>query len=311
MANNLFIRFWISSSMRNFHVSIAVIAVASYVIGGISNNPSLTVFSDVVTLFGIIHYFIHGYFHRQHQFLTDNMRVYSLPKKKIARTGSLFLTLFMLMVCIGMAIVREIYQGTLLAKLKTLILFVLATILRALFGTDGLGQENHITQNNFDLIGSMNNIAAKSDSPWENIINAIQTVLIIIGVILMIVLIIMAVINFVRRLLGKAGLTVKKTVGKETNDREESLWGTRPKREKLLDFSPTAKIRRIYRRSINRQRKRGQIVPEWMTPAEIESHVSMPHDEQSRQLHEIYEKARYSENGASDDDARQIKKLDI
>ena len=33
------------------------------------------------------------------------MRVYSLPKKKIARTGSLFLLLFLTCICIGMAIV--------------------------------------------------------------------------------------------------------------------------------------------------------------------------------------------------------------
>ncbi len=311
MENNLFVRFWIHSSMRNFHVSLAVIAVASYVIGGISHNPSLTVVSDVVTLFGIIHYFIHGYFHRQHIFLTNNMKVYSLPKKKIARTGSFFLAFFMLMVCIGMTIVRELYQGTLIAKLKMLVLFVISKVLTALFGTDGLGREEHIVQNNFDLIGSMNNIAAKSESPWENVINAVQTMLIIIGVILMIVLIIMAIVNYVRRLIGKAGLNVKKTVGKETADREESLWASTAKREKLLDFSPTAKIRRIYRRSINRQRKKGQIVPDWMTPAEIENHVSMPAEEQYRQLHEIYEKARYSESGANDDDARRIKKLDV
>ena len=309
MENNFFVRFWVTRSMRDFHVTLAVIAVVAKVIGAISHNAALPVIGDVVALFGIIHYFFHGYFHRQQQFLINNMRTYSLPKKKIARIGSGFLGGFMLLVCIGMAVVRELYTGTLLAKLKIFFSYIMKTILDALFGTDGLGTDDHIIQNNYDLIGAMNSIAAKEETPWENFINAVQTVLIIIGVIMLVVLIVMFAVNAVRNVLSKAGITVKKNVGKETSDREESLRGTAVRRDKLLDFSANAKIRRIYRKVINRQRRKGQTVPEWMTPAEIESHVAIPENQQARQLHEIYEKARYSESGASDEEARQVGKL--
>ena len=309
MENNFFLRFWVTRPMRNLHVTLGVIAVVSQVIGSISHNAALPVLGDLVALFGIIHYFIHGYFYRQQQFLINNMKTYSLPKKKIARTGSLFLGGFMVMVCIGMSIGREIYTGTLVAKLKVLFTYLFKTLLDAIFGSDGLGTDDHILQNNYDLIGAMNNIAAKEEAPWENLINAVQTVLIIIGLILIVVLIIVFAVNAVRNALSKAGITVKKDMGKETRDREESLRGTAARREKLLDFSANAKVRRIYRKIINRQRKKGQIVPEWMTPAEIETHVAIPESQHARTLHELYEKARYSESGASEEDARQIGKL--
>lgn len=311
MENNILVRFWVSRSMRNFHVTLGVVAVVAHVIGNLSQNAALPVFGDIVALFGILHYFFHGYFYRQQQFLINNMKTYSLPKKKIARTGGAYLGGFLLMVCMGMAFVREIYSGTLLAKLKVLVLFVIKTILTALFGTDGLGREEHIVQNNYDLIGAMGAVTQKSESAWENLINTIQTVLIIIGLIMIVVLIILFAVNAVRNLLGKAGIQVKKNTGKETFDREESLRGAAVQRDNPLDFSANARIRRIYRRKINRQRKKGQSVPEWMTPAEIETLVDIPDNTQSRQLHEIYEKARYSESGASEEDARQIRKLDV
>jgi len=309
MENNFFVRFWVTRPMRDFHVTLGVVAVLSHVIGGLSKNPSLPVFGDIVALFGIFHYFIHGYFYRQQQFLINNMKTYSLPKKKIARIGSGFLGGFMLVVCMGMTVVREIYTGTLLAKLKVLALYLLKTVLTALFGTDGLGREDMIIQNDYDLIGAMGSVAQKEESAWESLINTIQTILIIIGLIMIVVLIIVFAVNAVRNALGKMGISVKKNVGKETSDREESLRGPAVRRDKLLDFSANAKIRRIYRKVINRQRRKGQVLPEWMTPAEIESHVAIPDNPQARQLHEIYEKARYSESGASDEEARQIGKL--
>lgn len=311
MENNVLVRFWVTRPMRDFHVTLGVVAVVAKVIGSISHIAVLPVIADVVTLFGILHYFIHGYFYRQQQFLINNMKTYSLPKKKIARTGGAYLGGFMLMVCMGMAFVREIYSGTLLKKLEVLFKYIIKTILDAIFGSDGLGKGEHVVQNNHDLIGTMNEIAAKEEAPWENLINAVQTVLIIVGVIILIAVVIALAINMIRNALNRAGFQVKKSTGKETSDREESLWNAPVQRDNPLDFSANARIRRTYRRKINRQRKKGQIVPEWMTPAEIESHVAIPDNAQYRQLHEIYEKARYSESGASEADARQIRKLDV
>lgn len=311
MENNFVYRFWVNSSMRDFHVTLGVLAVVTQVVGRLSGRPELFAVADVVALFTILHFFIHGYFHRQQKFLTDNQKVYSLPKKKIARTGGFFLVGFLVAVSVGMAVVKEVYSGTLFAKLKAMFLYVLGVMFGAILDTDGLGKDELLLQDNTNLLGVMNQFSQKSDSPWDNVINSIQTILIVIGVIFLVVLCITMIVNYVRRLIGGAKFDVKGRSGREVNDREESIRGKGAKREKLLDFSPNAKARRIYRRCINRQRKRGQAVPEWMTPAEIESMVALSGDEQHLELHHIYEKARYSELGCTEEDAKRAKALKV
>lgn len=310
MENNFFFQFWVSRSLRDFHVVLSVVAVCSQVIGAVSGNQNISSFGEIIALFTILHFFLHGYFYRQQKFLSDNMRVYSLPKKKIARTGSLFLLLFLTCICIGMAIVREIYSGTLLEKVKFLFLYLFQSLFGHLFQSDGLGKGELLTQENH-LLGVMNQVSSKTDSAWDNLINQVQTVLILLGILLLIVLCIFAVVSFVRRIAAKAHLQIKQVVRKDTIDQEKQLRGTASSKEKLLDFSPVAKIRRAYRRCINQRRRKNQSIPQWMSPKEVEQLVSVPEEMVYQQLHELYEKARYSQSGCSQEDVQAVKKLKI
>ena len=310
MENNFFFQFWVSRSLRDFHVVLSVVAICSQIIGAVSGNQNISSFGEIIALFTILHFFLHGYFYRQQKFLSDNMRVYSLPKKKIARTGSLFLLLFLTCICIGMAIVREIYSGTLLEKIKSLFLYLFQRLLGQAFQSDGLGKGERISQEN-TLFGAMNQISAKPDSAWENLINQIQTILILLGILLLIVLCIFAVVSFVRRIAAKAHLQIKQVVRKDTIDQEKQLRRTASSKEKLLDFSPVAKIRRAYRRCINQRRRKNQSIPQWMSPKEVEQLVSVPEEMAYQQLHALYEKARYSQSGCSQEDVQTVKKLKI
>lgn len=310
MENNFFFQFWVSRSLRDFHVVLSVVAVCSQVIGSASGNQNISSFGEIIALFTILHFFLHGYFYRQQKFLSDNMRVYSLPKKKIARIGSLFLLLFLTCICIGMAIVREIYSGTLLEKVKSLFLYLFQSLLGQAFQSDGLGKGELISQEN-TLLGAMNQISAKPDSAWDNLINQVQTILILLGILLLIVLCIFAVVSFVRRIAAKAHLQIKQVVRKDTVEQEKQLRRTASSKEKLLDFSPVAKIRRAYRRCINQRRRKNQSIPQWMSPKEVEQLVSVPEEMAYQQLHELYEKARYSQFGCSQEDVQTVKKLKI
>ena len=307
MAGNALTRLWTRSSLRGFHVALGVAAAASQVIGRIAKSPGTLIFGEAAALFGILHFFLHSYFHRQQKFVSDNMRVYSLPQKKIARTGALYLVFFLVAVLIGMALIRELYSGTLLGKLKTLILYCLGALFGAIFETDGLGRNDLTVQTNFDLLDAMNQIAARPDSPWENLINTVQTVLIILGVLLLLALCVLGLVSLVRRLAVRARPEAGRTVIRGTSDREMQLDSRAPARERLLDFSPDARIRRAYRKCINRRRSRGQGIPDCLTPSEIEALVSLPQEDRYRELHAVYEKARYSQSGCTDDEARRVK----
>lgn len=157
----------------------------------------------------------------------------------------------------------------------------------------------------------MNQISAKPDSAWENLINQIQTILILLGILLLIVLCIFAVVSFVCRIAAKAHLQIKQVVRKDTIDQEKQLRRTASSKEKLLDFSPVAKIRRAYRRCINQRRRKNQSIPQWMSPKEVEQLVSVPEEMAYQQLHALYEKARYSQSGCSQEDVQTVKKLKI
>lgn len=312
MENNILFRLWVNHSLRNFHVTLSVFAVVSQIISKISNNFVIGALGEAVALFTILHFFLHGYFYRQQRFLSDNMRVYSLPKKKIAKIGSLFLALFLICICIGITIVRELYTGSLLDKLKSLLLFLLQSIFGTILETDGLGKDQLLLENNHDLLGVMNQFSPKTDSPWENLINNIQTILILIGVLLLITLCIWAAIVAIRRAINNVqGATLAQKTASNTNDQEKHITKTSAPKEKLLDFSPAAKMRRIYRRFINQNRHKNQSLPKWMTPSELESFVSIPEEESYQKLHDLYEKARYSPSGCDEADVQIAKKLKI
>ena len=121
----------------------------------------------------------------------------------------------------------------------------------------------------------------------------------IISVILMIGLFIFLIVELF--------LIFSKTVKKEKADIIESTAEPElkevpvEKKEKLkmLDMSPNAVIRRKYKKTI-----KSKLTPEeWMTPSEMEKRGKFSID----LLHNLYEKARYSENGCTQADKEAVK----
>lgn len=68
----------------------------------------------------------------------------------------------------------------------------------------------------------------------------------------------------------------------------------------FLDRSPTAAVRRKYRKTLLHAAK--EPPARWMSPAEAEVHAKLQNDA----LHIVYEKARYSEKGCTKDDLTAI-----
>ena len=70
-------------------------------------------------------------------------------------------------------------------------------------------------------------------------------------------------------------------------------------------LSASQQIRRRYRSTIRKATK-GQ-PNKWATPSELEQAASLPDDEVTAQLHDCYEKARYSEDGCSNEELRSLR----
>lgn len=84
-------------------------------------------------------------------------------------------------------------------------------------------------------------------------------------------------------------------------DQEERSSDKKRKRPSFWDRSPNAQVRRRYRRAVERMAK--EAPPVWAAPEEIEAKVGL----QNAELHGLYEKARYSREGCSAQEIRELK----
>ena len=91
-------------------------------------------------------------------------------------------------------------------------------------------------------------------------------------------------------------------LGRDTEDEEEPLPQERVRGPAVWDRSPNAQVRRKYRRAVLRSAK--EAPPQWASPQEIETRAGL----EDRQLHRLYEKARYSQEGCTSQESRSLKR---
>ena len=91
-------------------------------------------------------------------------------------------------------------------------------------------------------------------------------------------------------------------LGREADQQEEELPAGGQRRPALWDRSPTAQVRRKYRRAVLRASK--ERPPRWAAPQEIEESAGLS----DSLLHSLYEKARYSREGCTPQENRSLKR---
>ena len=84
--------------------------------------------------------------------------------------------------------------------------------------------------------------------------------------------------------------------------KEEPLPQERVRGPAVWDRSPNAQVRRKYRRAVLRSAK--EAPPQWASPQEIETRAGL----EDSQLHRLYEKARYSQEGCTSQESRSLKR---
>ncbi|CCX37757.1 putative uncharacterized protein [Clostridium sp. CAG:1013] len=84
-------------------------------------------------------------------------------------------------------------------------------------------------------------------------------------------------------------------------DQAETVQKEKRKRPAFWDRSPNAQVRRKYRRTVLRLAQ--EQPPQWAAPQEIEDQVGL----QDQRLHALYEKARYSMEGCTIQESRELK----
>lgn len=88
----------------------------------------------------------------------------------------------------------------------------------------------------------------------------------------------------------------------------------RQKKEGIMSrlFNPNAIVRKRFKRRIKkgaaaRPGERSGKIPAPLTPSELEEFAGLPADAETQKLHELYEKARYSRDGCTKEEASSLK----
>ena len=307
MGNNLLIQYWVKSSLRNFHVCATVVSIAMYVISNLAKSYELKVVSEVLLSIIVVHFLVHKYFYNQHRFITDNMKIYSIPQKKVNKIGIKYVGLFVIFSGALVVGCIKIFNDKFLFYIKTWLMYLLNRIFSGILETDGLGWEEVYSMNQVTLIEGLDKIQAREESVMDKVINYVQLFIIIVGIIALIIVCIRLIAAAIRsiNINGKMNLVGDK-VTIISDDKETNINDNGNKKGKLFDFSPSQTIRRFYKNTIKSKCKKKRLIFSWMTPAEIHDKLAM-NEEQYGGMRKLYEKARYSKNGCVKDDVKAMK----
>ena len=294
------------------HMAVVALFAVFFIIAAAVENRFVSTLNYYLAFAYLIMILIYTNFLNLEGYLTVNKDVQNIPVKKIGRTNNLMLlgylgltvTIMILMPIFGLdRAVAKLGQGIL-----ALIRFLASLrkggeeVVDATLPEEGGGG---------DMGGQMPNFGETNETPlWlEALYHALTVVLIVVVAILVIAIIAVAVYRLVKAFYKpiRENSDEQEFINPEDDNREfaEPQGGFFRRIREIVDPTPTASVRRIYRKRIKKQKKD---FSEAMTPQEIESAVGLPEGTPRQILHEVYEKARYSANGCTEQDLTRLKK---
>ena len=250
---------------------------------------------------------VHMNLDRLDEYLLVHQGITNVPTKRIGRINAWLLVFFMFLALMVIIFIPLTGLGNVLAVLGKLLGLLIIRLFMLIMGwikpdTPTLEEEAE------GIVSEMDGLPQSDNSPlW------IRTVLIIaISVIFAIVVItilffaIRALIDVIKRLYRpKSDENYElEFLGAAKDQKSAAREKARKDKPGFFDFSPNAVIRKQFRRTVERKKK---VDSPSYTPDELLTFAKMPEDEKREVLHELYEKARYSEEGASKEDVARLK----
>ena len=244
------------------------------------------------------------YYRELEAFIRVNAEQASLPVSQIRKTSRILIGIFL---AIATLVILLLPAGG-IAKLTTLLhkglMMLLVLILSLLF------------PNTVEEGEPLEELPEETERVFEEIINesdqiplwlyqtmyAVSTVLIVLFIIGVVGLIFYGLYAFVR---GFHVIAPKEENADFTETSERIKPKTRHKLSASEKANPTYQVRKLYKRNILHLKKKSQLLRESNTPFQIESDVRMPDIQERQTLHRIYEKARYSRDGVTIEEADQ------
>lgn len=283
-----------------------------YIAGTFISQSSLCEISYRLAFCDIIILILHTNLTGLIQFLEQNRDMANLPGKQIIRTNQVMLTFFLAAALVAMLLLPATGLSNALSMLGDGLLW----LIRKLFSLIPSSKETAIEATEAVAEAVSNEFMAlpEDNTPaWLTallnfIAYALGTILLIAVVIGIIFAIIQVFRRFYRPIL-------------ENNDKQEfiheekaDIMARAPGKQKEASlrfrFQPDAVIRRIYKKAIKRglrNESRKNAIQKSDTPSQLERKASFASDEPERLLHQLYEKARYSDEECTREEVNRLK----
>lgn len=287
---------WIICDLENLHFFAALFCVIVYLAGLAAESTLLKQAGYLGSLILILLFFLHKNLHAQYEFLKLHEKIDHLPVEQMKQVNAFFMSLFLGLTAVLLLSVWMLpIQPVLLAILRSIVF-----IIRQIVGLFDFGEKKEADMFLDEAVGNggMPDLGTM-ETTW--ITRVLDFLMEVIGYILLALLIWYLLRILYQRLCRlfrprvfdddeKVFLTpqvsTKFLSGRGRKRKERELWS---------DFSYNGRVRKTYMKTIRKYNAERKKIPPSASPKEIESFVGVERKEIF--LHQLYEKARYSEKG--------------
>lgn len=287
----------------------ALIYLLTLILPGVEVEVGTTI-SYYLTFVGVILFVIYKNFGKLEMYLTTNQFVQNIPTSQIDRTNTGTLSVFVIFMTALMIFLPMTKVGYLFTYLWQGLKYLLSLLIHPVpsdivdDGSSATGDPPANSDGGFD-IGE-----EKPTPPWLAWFYEVMTYVMIglIGLLILIALIVL-IVRLVRKFYRpyRENEDVQEFIASKDDEKGSTLPKLKDilKRPDWLDFSPNAVVRRAFRKTIL---KGSTDTPsKAMTPAELEAFAGLPAGEETDLLHMLYEKARYTGEGVTKEEAKLLK----
>lgn len=304
------LRYWASHSMMHVHVLFAVLASGIYFVSKMSDKKHdlayLESWAILVFAIGVLHFLIHSFLYRQHKYLFDHQNVQSLPKERIRRFNFLFF-LFFLACCVISVLLFSLLP---ISRMRDQTLYDLKVFFGLIIGFfisfGGTNTARYDYQNNAAKLAknTMAKEAGLEATPLALII--IKGALIVLGLLLILYIIFRIVKEKFTAWRGEDALGGSRKI-RGVDEISKRLDKDPLGKLSIFQRDPNSKIRRRFKQEILRGEKDKKrffyFTAKELTQNEFGKNPS------NREFHELYEKARYHEEGCDEQDWQRMREI--
>ncbi len=302
------INWWIARKFEGIHAALAAAGVLACLAGIFGGYPRLSQWGGCFLLFWTVVILIHENLHRFWDYLENHQQLDRLPARQMKQVNA-FLLLCFLLIFLGLVFLAAFFPWREAGE-------VLYAGIRAFFYWLGSFFPERAAEYEAEQAGAMPGtpdmsafFQGRETNPFWEKVSYVFTMAV--GISFSLFLLYQAV----RRLaeyLGSLRFDGEERVFLKPEEKQErNMSGRRGRRFfSRVPFRPrshTEQVRRLYRRSVRDALGEGRREKEkaffWMTPEEIERTAGISHE---KEIHQLYEKARYSREGCSSQEAEAM-----